>query len=88
MATDDGGFFGSTEEEQFRDWLDWAAQFIYTISLASQRVSLALAAGGFAIAGSNLIDKAPRFGQLSLGAAAVFGVWFAVANLMGVASRR
>jgi len=88
MATDDGGFFGETEEEQFGDWLHWAERFVDGILLASQRVSLALAAGGFAIAGSSLIDKAPMLGQLSLGAAGLFGVWFIVANAMSVTTRR
>jgi len=88
MATDDGGFFGSTEEEQFGDWLDWAERFMSAILLASQRVSLAIAAGGFAIAGSNMIEKAPLLGQLSIGAAGVFGVWIAVASVRSVKTGR
>jgi len=87
MATNDGDFFGETEEEQFRDWLSWGERFVTAILLVSQRVSLALAAGGFAIAGSNMIDKAPMLGQLSLGAAGVFGVWLVVASAMGVTTR-
>ena len=86
--TDDGDFFGITEEEQFRDWLDWGEQLVAVISLASQRLGLAIAAGGFAIAGSNMIEKAPMFGQVSLGVAGVFGIWIAVETLRGVAARR
>lgn len=84
MATDDGGFFGVTEEQQFGDWLDWAYRFISAILFASQLVSLAIAAGGFAIASSNMIERAPILGYLSFGAACVFGVWIAVASAMGV----
>ena len=80
MTTDDGSFFGVTEEQQFNDWLDWAERFVSAVLLASQRVSLAIAAGGFAIAGSNMIEKAPILGYLSMGAAGVFGVWIAVAS--------
>jgi hypothetical protein len=87
MPTDDGGFFGVTEEEQFHDWLDWGERFVDVVSLASQRVSLAIAAGGFALAGSNLIEKAPMLGYASLGAAGVFGIWIAVASLTKVARR-
>ena len=85
--TDDGDFFGITEEEQFRDWLDWGEGLVAVISLASQRLGLAIAAAGFAIAGSNMIEKAPILGQASLGIAVVFGVWIAVASLRGVAGR-
>ncbi len=88
MATDDGSFFGVTEEQQFLDWLDWGERFVSVISLASQRVSLAIAAGGFAIAGSNMIEKVPMLGYVSMGAAGVFGVWLAVASAMGVGARR
>jgi hypothetical protein len=88
MATDDGDFFGETEEEQFADWLHWAERLVEAILLMSQRVSLAIAAGGFAIAGSHMIDKAPMLGQVSLGAAGLFGVWFIVANAMSVTTRR
>jgi len=87
MATDDGSFFGATEEEQFRDWLDWGERFVDVVSLASQRVSLAIAAGGFAVAGSNMIERAPMLGYLSMGAAGVFGIWIAVASLTKVARR-
>jgi hypothetical protein len=87
MPTDDGSFFGVTEEEQFRDWLDWGERFVDAVLLASQRVSLAIAAGGFAVAGSNMIEKAPMLGYLSMGAAGVFGVWIAVASLTRVARR-
>ena len=88
MPTDDGSFFGETEEQQFADWLHWAEQFVSAILLASQRVSLAIAAGGFAIAGSIIIEKAPILGQLSMGAAGLFGVWIAVASLQGVKAGR
>ncbi len=88
MATDDGGFFGVTEEEQFRDWLDWAESFVVAILLASQRVSLAIAAAGFAIAGSIMVEKAPMLGYLSIAAAGVFGVWIAVASMKTVAAKR
>ena len=88
MTTDDGSFFGVTEEEQFRDWLDWADRFVSAVLLASQRVSLAIAAAGFAIAGANMIEKAPTLGYLSMGAAAVFGVWIAIATMKTVAARR
>jgi len=88
MATDDGSFFGVTEEEQFGEWLHWAEDLISAILLASQRIGLAIAAGGFAVAGSNLIDRAPGFAYASLALAGVFGVWFAVGNLQSVKSRR
>jgi len=88
MTTDDGNFFGITEEEQFKDWLDWADRLVAVISLSSQRVSLAIAAGGFAIAGANLIDKAPMLGQVSIGVAFVFAIWIAIASMKGVAARR
>jgi hypothetical protein len=84
MTTDDGSFFGITEEEQFRDWLDWADRLVSAMLLASQRVSLAIAAGGFAMAGANMIEKAPMLGYLSLGVAGVFGLWIAVASARGV----
>jgi len=85
MATDDGDFFGVTEEEQFRDWLDWAERLIDVISLASQRVSLAIAAGGFAAAGAYMVGRSPMLGQASLGAAGVFGVWLLVASARSAA---
>jgi hypothetical protein len=88
MPTDDGTFFGTTDEEELRDWLDWGERFVRAFLLASQRISLAIAAGGFAIAGSNLIDKSPRLGQVSLGAAGVFGVWIVVASIADVTARR
>jgi len=88
MVTDDGTFFGTTDEEELRDWLDWAERFVFAILLAAQRIGLAVAAGGFAIAGANMIDKTPRLGQVSLGVAAVFAVWFAVASISGVRARR
>ncbi len=88
MATDDGSFFGATEEQQFLDWLDWGDRFVSVIALASQRVSLAIAAGGFAIAGSNMIERTPTLGYASMAAAGVFGVWIAVASVMGVGARR
>ena len=88
MTTDDGSFFGTTEDQEFRDWLDWAERFVSAVLLASQRVGLAIAAGGFAIAGSSMIDKAPTLGYLSLGAAGVFGVWIAVASARSVGSGR
>ena len=87
MVTDDG-FFGTTDEEDIRDWLDWGERFVSALLLASQRISLAIAAGGFAIAGASIFDKSPRLGQLSMGAAAVFGVWIVVASLQGVRARR
>ena len=86
--TDDGGFFGPTDDQNILDWLDWGQRLVSAILLASQRVSLALAASGFAIAGANVMDKSPMLGQLSMGAAGVFGVWIAVASLKGVASGR
>ena len=86
--TDDGGFFGPTDEQNILDWLDWGQRLVSGILLASQRVSLAIAASGFAIAGANVIDKSPMLGQVSMGAAAVFGVWLALASLKGVASGR
>jgi hypothetical protein len=88
MATDDGSFFGVTEEQQFLDWLDWGERFVSVIALASQRVSLAIAAGGFAIAGSNMVEKAPALGYASLAAASVFGIWIAAVSVMGVGARR
>jgi hypothetical protein len=88
MTTDDGSFFGVTEEQEFQDWLDWAEQVVSAVLLASQRVSLAIAAGGFVIAGSNMIEKAPMLGYLSMGAAGVFGVWIAVASARGVQAGR
>ena len=80
MATDDGSFFGVTEEQQFLDWLDWGERLVSAISLASQRISLAIAAGGFAMAGASMIEKAPMLGQVSMGAAGLFGVWLLVAS--------
>ena len=88
MVTDDGTFFGTTDDDDVRDWLDWGERFIYALLLAAQRISLAVAAGGFAIAGANMIDKTPRLGQVSLGAAAVFAVWFAVASISSVRGKR
>jgi hypothetical protein len=58
------------------------------ILLASQRVGLAIAAAGFALAGANMIEKAPMLGQVSMGAAGVFGVWLALSSLKGVAAAR
>jgi hypothetical protein len=84
MATDDGSFFGVTEEQQFKDWLDWAESFVAAVLLASQRVSLAIAGVGFAIAGSNMIEKAPILGYASLGFAGVFAVWIVVASIQSV----
>jgi hypothetical protein len=86
MGSDDSSFFGITEERQFLDWLDWGERFISVISIASQRISLAVAAGGFAVAGANIIDKAPMWGNVSMGVAAVFAVWFGVANVAGAKS--
>lgn len=85
MATDDGSFF--TDEQEFGDWLDWGERLVSAILLASQRLSLAIAAPGFAIAGAIMIDKAPMLGRLSLGVAVVFVVWAVVANAMGVRTR-
>jgi hypothetical protein len=88
MTTDDdGGFFGVTEEQQFRDWLDWAERFSSAVLLTSQRVSLAIAAGGFAISGANIIEKAPALGYLCMAVAFAFGVWTAVASVQGVQGR-
>jgi len=88
MVTDDGDFFGVTEEQEFQDWLDWAEQLVTVISIASQRVSLAIAAGGFAFAGATLIGKSETLGQLSLGVAGVFAIWLAVATAKGVSAKR
>lgn len=87
MVTDDG-FFGTTDDEDLRDWLDWGERFIWAFLLASQRIGLAVVAGGFAIAGASMIDRAPRLGQVSLGIAAVFAVWVAAASLQGARARR
>ena len=86
MGSDDSSFFGITEERQFLDWLDWGDRFLSVISLASQRVSLAVAAGGFAIAGSNIMGTSPMLGQLSMGVAGVFAVWFGISNVTGAKS--
>ena len=88
MATDDGGFFGATEEQQFDDWLKWAEQLLSTILVASQIVGLAIAAGGFAIAGASMIERAPTLGYVSLGFAAVFGVWMAVMSARTISAGR
>jgi hypothetical protein len=84
MACDDGGFFGDG------DWgeHELLRAFAYAVLLAFQRVSLAITAGGFAIAGANMIDKAPILAYLSLGAAGVFGVWVAVAAASGAGAGR
>jgi hypothetical protein len=86
MGTDDGDFFGVTEEAQFQDWLDWAQQLVNVISLVSQRIGLAIVSVGFAIVGSTLVssERSLSLGQVSLGISAVFTVWFAVANLARV----
>jgi hypothetical protein len=86
MATDDGDFFGVTEEAQFQDWLDWAQQVVSVISLVSQRIGLAIASAGFAIAGSTMVsnERSLGLGQASLAVSAVFAVWFALANVMRV----
>lgn len=86
MATDDGDFFGVTEEEQFQDWLDWAEQIVSVISLVSQRIGLAIISGGMAIAGSTMVsnERSMGLGLASLAISALFAVWFAAANLMGV----
>lgn len=86
--TDDGSIFGTTDEEQYLDWLHWGERFVYAILLASQRIGLAIAAAGFAIASANIYDKSPALGQVSMGIAIVFGVWIAAASLKGVAARR
>lgn len=86
MVTDD--FFGTTDEEDLRDWLDWAERLVSALLLVAQRISLAVAAGGLAIAGATMIDRAPRLGQVSLGAAAVFTVWFVVASVSSVRGKR
>jgi len=87
MVTDDGDFFGVTEEEQFRDWLDWAERLVDVIALASQRLGLAIAAGGFAVAGAQMVGKVAMLGEASLVAAGVFGVWVLVASARSVAKR-
>jgi hypothetical protein len=81
MATDDGGFLPTDD----LDWFDWLDRFIIVFQLASQRISLALAAGGFAIAGSNLLvnQRTTGLGWISLGIAGVFVVWFVSVNLAG-----
>jgi hypothetical protein len=83
QGSDDGGFFGFTEEQQFHEWLDWAERFINIISLVSQRVSLAVASAGFAIAGATMVgtERAAGLGQVSLVVAVAFAVWFAAANI-------
>jgi hypothetical protein len=86
-TTDDDDFFGHTDDVE-RDWWDWVELLSAVILLASQRLGLAIAAGGFAIAGSNMIEKAPMLGQVSLGVAGVFAIWVAVASLRTVATRR
>lgn len=90
MGTDDSSFFGPTEEQGFLDWLDWGDRFLSVILLVSQRVSLAVAASGFAVAGANLVgnERTVGMGQLSLGVAGVFAVWFAAVNIAGVRARR
>ena len=73
MGTDDGSFFPPTDDD-YRD------RFIDVISLASQRVSLAVLSAGFALAGANLVAANTTAGYVSLGAAAVFGIWAAAAQ--------
>lgn len=85
--TDETEFFGHTDDD-YRDWWDWAELLVAVISLASQRLGLAIAAGGFAIAGSNMIEKDPMLGRVSLGVAGLFAIGFAVASLRNVAARR
>ena len=85
MTSDD--FFGPTDDEEFVDWLHWAEQIVYAILLASQRVALAIVAGGFAIAGANMVHEERGLGVTALIVAGVFGLWTALATVKGVKSR-
>jgi len=90
QGTGDGDFFGVTEEQQFEDWLDWAENFLNVISRVSQRVSLAVVTGAFAIAGS-IMAGSPRTetaGFAALGLAGAFAVWFAVSVVSGIKGQR
>lgn len=86
MASDDGSFF-NTDEEDPRDWMNW---LINVISLASQRVSLAVASAGFAIAGSVMAgnDRTAGWGQAGLAVAVIFAVWLVAVNVMRPKSGR
>jgi hypothetical protein len=88
QSSDDGGFF-NTDEEDLRDWLDWAERFTTILSLVSQRVSLAIASAGFAIAGANMVgtDRGGSLGLASLAVAGVFGVWYAAVTASGAKRR-
>ena len=88
MLSDDGSFF-NTDDGDPLDWLDWGERFISTISLVSQRVSLAIASAGFAIAGATIVgtERGGSLGLASMAVAGVFGVWFAAVTAMGVRKR-
>ena len=83
MATTKGDLFGSTEDwlEDPRDWVILVSRIIYVrINVATRRMSLALAAGGAALAGSHLysVEAGARYGGISLLVAAGFAAWLIV----------
>ena|SRR5215216_3358213 len=86
QGSDDGSFFGSTED-MFDDWRD---RMIDIISITSRRVSLAVLATGFAIAGATMVGGGTTsgFGQASLALSGVFAIWATAANLFGPRSSR
>lgn len=86
QGTDDGGFFGVTEEQEFQDWLDWAEQVINVVSLVSQRISLAVVTVGLAFVGSTMAgnERTAGLGDAALAVSGVFAIWFVVSMLTGV----
>jgi hypothetical protein len=90
MMSDDSNFFDSTDDPAFRDWLDWAERMISMVSIVSQRVSLAIASAGFAMAGATLAgsERTAGLGQVSMTVAGIFAIWFTVANIRGSRSGR
>jgi hypothetical protein len=87
QGSDDGSFFGPTEDPLLDDWRD---RMIDVISIASRRVSLAVLATGFAIAGATMVGGGTTsgFGQASLVLSGVFTIWATAANLFGLRSGR
>ena len=88
MMSDDSSFF-NTDEDDPRDWLEWGERFLSIVSLVSQRVSLAIASAGFAIAGATMIgtERGGSLGLVSMAVAGVFGAWFAAVTAMGARRR-
>jgi hypothetical protein len=86
MASDDGSFFGPTED-MLEDWRD---RIIDVISITGRRVSLAILAAGFAVAGAALTrdGAVSGYGQASMVAAGAFALWAVAANVFGPRARR